>query len=199
MATTTWRLSSHPPKTLLIVGQGPAAPRAEGLTSEEHRSMGGDPKTPKDALLDPEESWISFLGTSGPVGRGSPRGRPPAASSSTVRTRSGAARAHTYNLVLARLVMELRLAPSGPSRLGLGCREHGRQLDGHLLRVAGMRFPRVNVGISAIEFVTWFDTTLIPLRTQYGATRSEAGKGNPFKYAAFAIPCKPLQRLNYHS
>ena len=52
MATTTWRLSSHPPKTLPIVGQGPAAPRAEGLTSEEHRrSKGGDPKTPKDAVL----------------------------------------------------------------------------------------------------------------------------------------------------
>jgi hypothetical protein len=38
MATTTWRLTSHPPKTLLIVRQGPAAPKAEGLTSEEHRS-----------------------------------------------------------------------------------------------------------------------------------------------------------------
>jgi hypothetical protein len=116
MATTTWRLTSHPPKTLLIVRQGPAAPKAERLTSEEHRSMGGDPKTPKDALLDPEESWISFLGTSGPVGRGSPRGRLPAASSSTVRTRSGAAKARTYNLGLARMIMEVRLARAGPSR-----------------------------------------------------------------------------------
>jgi hypothetical protein len=43
------------------------------------------------------------------------------------------------------------------------------------------------------------DTTLIPPRTQYGATRSKAGKGNPSKYAAFATPCTPLQRLTDHS
>jgi hypothetical protein len=43
------------------------------------------------------------------------------------------------------------------------------------------------------------DTTLIPLRAQYGATRSKAGKGNPSKHAAFAIPCNPLQRLSDHS
>jgi hypothetical protein len=43
------------------------------------------------------------------------------------------------------------------------------------------------------------DTTLIPLRTQYGATRSKAGKGNPSKYTAFATPCIPLQRLMDHS
>src|SRR5215218_1389406 len=30
---------------------GAAAPRAEGLTSEEHRSKGGGPKTPKDTVL----------------------------------------------------------------------------------------------------------------------------------------------------
>jgi hypothetical protein len=46
-------LPSHPRKTLLIVRQGRAAPKAEGLTSEEHRSSskGGDLKTPKDEVL----------------------------------------------------------------------------------------------------------------------------------------------------
>jgi len=43
------------------------------------------------------------------------------------------------------------------------------------------------------------DTTLIPPREQYGATLSNAGKGNPSKYAAFAIPCTPLQHLSDHS
>jgi hypothetical protein len=79
----------------------------------------------------------------------------------------GTARAHTYNLGLARTVLEVRLARGGPSRLGLGRRrEHGRQLDGHLLGVARMRFPRLRVGTSSIEFLTWFDTTLTPPRPQ---------------------------------
>jgi hypothetical protein len=33
---------------------------AEDLTSEERRSMGGDPKTPEDVLIDPRRGWISF-------------------------------------------------------------------------------------------------------------------------------------------
>lgn len=72
MAQTTSRLTSHPRKTLLIVRQGPAAPRAEGLTSEEHRSMGGDPKTPKDAVLDPEERLDLLLGRLGSRREGLP-------------------------------------------------------------------------------------------------------------------------------
>ena len=44
-----------------------------------------------------------------------------------------------------------------------------------------------------------FDTTLTPLRTQYGATQGKAEKRKPLIYAQFASPCKPLQRTNYHS
>jgi nucleoside-diphosphate-sugar epimerase len=43
------------------------------------------------------------------------------------------------------------------------------------------------------------DPNLTLTRTQYGATRSKAGKGNPSKYAGFATPCKPLQRVTDHS
>jgi hypothetical protein len=43
------------------------------------------------------------------------------------------------------------------------------------------------------------DTTLTPPGTQYCATLSNAEQRKPAKYAGFAIPCTPLQHLNYHS
>jgi hypothetical protein len=40
---------------------------------------------------------------------------------------------------------------------------------------------------------------LIPPGAQYGATRSNPQQRKPLKYAAFASPCTPLQRLSDHS
>ena len=43
------------------------------------------------------------------------------------------------------------------------------------------------------------ESTLIPPGTQYGATRGNPEQRKPLRYAAFAIPCTPLQRLSDHS
>jgi hypothetical protein len=42
------------------------------------------------------------------------------------------------------------------------------------------------------------DTTLTPPGTQHGATLGKRRR-KPFGYAGFALLCKPLQHLNYHS
>jgi membrane-bound metal-dependent hydrolase YbcI (DUF457 family) len=41
-------------------------------------------------------------------------------------------------------------------------------------------------------------TTLIPPGTQDGATRSKPEQSKPPRYAGFAIPCTPLQRITDH-
>jgi hypothetical protein len=68
----------------------------------------------------------------------------------------GTARARTYNVGLARTVMEVRLARVGPMRLELGRRRaHVRQLDGRLPRVAGIK-----EGVARVIFQTGSSTHL---------------------------------------
>jgi hypothetical protein len=43
------------------------------------------------------------------------------------------------------------------------------------------------------------DTTLIPPRTQYGATHGKQEQGTPLIYAGIAGPSTPLQHVTDHS
>ena len=55
------------------------------------------------------------------------------------------------------------------------------------------------VAASRRAYKSDFDTSLTPLRTQYGAALSKPEQRKSLGYAGFAFLCKPLQHLSDHS
>ena len=100
------------------------------------------------------------------------------------------------------VIGELQWPPSldSSSQLSLCARVRGEKVSRKVGVLACVRErQRQCTRHVSSETRTLTDTTLTPPGTQHGATRSNAGKGNPSEYAAFATPCTSVHRLSDHS